>query len=248
MVKVALVGAGYIAGPHINALKTFDNVNIVGIVDINKENAQARADSCGAKAFGKLSECLDQVDMVYVLTPPSTHCAIAVEAMRAGRHVVVEKPISASVEDAETMVAEAKKCGVKLMTAFNMRFRPGYIKLKAIVESGKLGTPTTYWCQRHGLRVDAANKWSTDPMLLTGMSIQSLSHDIDTMRWIAGEVVDVRAIVQASRPNLPDFDDNSNAIFRMANGSSANFQSSWSSHLSFNTRGFLGTKGTAYRS
>jgi predicted dehydrogenase len=83
-------------------------------------------------------------------------------------------------------------------------------------------------------------------MLLTGMTIQSLSHDIDTMRWIAGEAVDVSAIVQYSRPNLPTFDDNTNAIFHLAGGASANFQSSWSSHTGLNTRGLIGTNGTAY--
>jgi predicted dehydrogenase len=66
------------------------------------------------------------------------------------------------------------------------------------------------------------------------------------MRWLAGEALDVSAIVQESRPNLPGFDDNTNAIFHLANGVSANFQSSWSSHTSFNTRGILGTKGTAF--
>ena len=184
--------------------------------------------------------------MVFILTPPSSHRELAVEAMRAGKHVVVEKPISSSIEDAEIMVAEAKKNNVKLMLAFNMRFRTGFMKLHEFAHSGKLGTPITYWCQRHGLRVDASNKWSTDPLLMTGMTIQSLSHDIDTMRWVAGEVVDTTAIVQGSRVDLPEFDDNTNAIFRLESGASANFQSSWSSHTGYNTRGIIGTKGTAY--
>jgi myo-inositol 2-dehydrogenase/D-chiro-inositol 1-dehydrogenase len=246
MVKIAIVGAGGISNNHIKSIIQFDDAKIIGVVDLNRQNAERQAALCGASVFDKLSDCLDKVDMVWVLTPPSTHRAIAVEAIQAGKHVVVEKPITASIEDAEIMTAEAKKHKVKLMTAFCCRFRTGFMKLKEFVESGKIGTPTTYWCQRHGLRVDPANKWSTDPMLMTGMSIQSLSHDIDMMRWIAGEVLDVSAIVQESRPNLPGFDDNSNAIFHLASGASANFQSSWSSHSSFNTRGMLGTKGTAY--
>lgn len=246
MVRIALVGAGWIAGQHIMAMAKLDNAKIVGIIDVNREAAKKRAEACGAEVFDSLKDCLDRVDMVYVLTPPSTHREIAVEAMCAGKHVVVEKPISASVEDAEIMVEEAKKNGVKLMVAFNMRFRTGFMRLKEIVDSGKLGTPITYWCQRHGLRVDPSNKWSTDPLLMTGMTIQSLSHDLDSMRWIAGDATSVSAIVQESRPNLPGFDDNTNAIFRLASGASGNFQSSWSSHVGFNTRGMLGSKGTAY--
>ena len=246
MINIAIVGAGWVSNHHINSIVKFNDARIVAVIDLNLKAAGQQAALCGAAAYGKLSDCLDKVDMVWILTPPSSHRSIALEAMRAGKHVVVEKPITATVEDAELMVAEAKKHRVKLMTAFCCRFRTGFMKLKEFVESGKIGTPTTYWCQRHGLRVDPSNKWSTDPMLMTGMSIQSLSHDIDMMRWIAGEVTDVNAIVQESRPNLPGFDDNCNAIFRLAGGASANFQSSWSSHASFNTRGMLGAKGVAF--
>jgi myo-inositol 2-dehydrogenase/D-chiro-inositol 1-dehydrogenase len=246
MVNVAIVGAGGIAERHVKSIMGFSNAKIIAVIDINRKMAEERAAMCGAKVFDKLSDCLNLIDMVWILTPPSTHREIAVEAMRAGKHIVVEKPITATVEDAEIMVAEAKKNNVKLMTAFCCRFRTGFMKLKEFVDSGKIGTPTTYWCQRQGLRVDPQNKWSTDPMLMTGMSIQSLSHDIDMMRFIAGEVLDVSAIVQESRPNLPGFDDNTNAIFHMASGASANFQSSWSSSASFNTRGILGTNGTAW--
>jgi len=246
MVKIAIVGAGGIAGQHVTAISRFDNAKIIGIIDVNKDSAQKRAAQCGAKVYDALADCLELVDMVYVLTPPSTHRQIAVEAMQAGKHVVVEKPISSTVEDAEIMVEESKRNNVHLIVAFNMRFRTGFMRLKAFVESGKIGTPVTYWCQRQGYRSDPQNKWSTDPMLMTGMTIQSLSHDVDSMRWIAGEALSVSAIVQESRPNLPGFDDNTNAIFNLQNGACANFQSSWSSHTTFNTRGMLGSEGTAY--
>jgi predicted dehydrogenase len=246
MVNIAIVGAGGISKAHVSAIRQIKNANIVGIVDINRDNALETAKTCNASAYEKLEECLDQVDMVFVLTPPSTHKDIALQAMRAGKHVVVEKPITASVEDAEIMVTAAEENKVKLMVGFNMRFRTGFKRLKEITESGKLGDTLTYWCQRMGMRVDPSNRWSTDPLLMTGMSIQSLSHDIDMMRWVAGEVNDVRAHVLESRPGLPGFDDNCNAVFTLANGGTAVFQASWSSHLEMNSRGVIGTKGTAY--
>ncbi|MFB9275662.1 Gfo/Idh/MocA family protein [Cohnella cellulosilytica] len=246
MVNIVIVGAGAISRAHISALRQIANANVVGVVDVNLENAQAAAEMCGATAYGKLDDCLDQAEMVFVLTPPSTHKDIAVQAMRAGKHVVVEKPITASVEDAEIMVEVAQECGVKLMVGFNMRFRTGFKRLREITASGKLGQPLTYWCQRMGMRVDPNNKWSTDPLLMTGMSIQSLSHDIDMMRWVAGEVNDVKAHVLESRPQLPGFDDFANAVFTLANGGTAVFQASWTSHLEMNSRGVIGTKGTAY--
>jgi len=246
MVRIAIVGAGGISHRHIEALLRCDKAKIVGIIDINRENAQKRAAMCGASVFDHLEDCLDLVDAVYVLTPPSTHCGIAVTAMNAGKHVFIEKPISSTIEDAQTICETAIRCQVQCMVGFNMRFRVGYGKLHDFVQSGMAGTLTTYWCQRHGLRVDPNNKWSTDPLLMTGMTIESLSHDIDAMRWIAGEAGMVTAFVQESRPELPGFDDNCNAIFRLNNGATANFQSSWSSHTGFNSRGVLGTLGTAY--
>ncbi len=244
MVKVALVGAGAIAERHINAFQKISNAKIAAVIDIDRKAAEQRAAMCDAKAYDTLADCLDIVDAVWVLTPPSFHKDISVEAMRAGKHVVVEKPISVTIEDAEIMIDEAKKNNVKLMVAFCNRFRDGYAKLQAFASSGKVGRPITYWCQRQGLLVK--KNWTVNPSLMTGMSIQSLSHDIDLMRWIAGEVLDVNAIVQESRPDLPGFDDNANAIFHLADGVSGNFQSSWSSSVSFNTRGILGTNGVAY--
>ena len=77
------------------------------------------------------------------------------------------------------------------------------------------------------------------------MSVESLSHDIDLLRWIAGEVVDVRANVYGSRPDLPGFDDNANVVLTLANGGTAVVHASWCSHLAHNSRGVIGTQGTA---
>lgn len=246
MVRVLIVGAGSISGRHVQSIAQLPNAKIVGIVDPDQERAGEKAKLCGADIYQDIDDCLDKADMVFVLTPPSTHRAIAVKAMRAGKHVMVEKPISATIEDAQAMIDEAALNHVKLMVGFNMRFRTGFKKLKEITDSGKLGDITTYWCQRMGLRVDSKNKWSTDPLLMTGMCIQSLSHDIDTMRWIAGDVTDVRAQVLETRKDLPGFDNNANAVLSLAGGGTAVIQSSWSSHLFLNTRGVIGTKGTAY--
>lgn len=246
MVNVMIVGAGGISERHIEGLLSCKKAKIVGIVDIDAERTRKRAATCGCKVFSSVGEGLSEVDAVYVLTPPSTHRSIAVQAMEAGKDVFIEKPITASIEDAERICATAKRFDVKCMVGFNMRFRVGYGKLHDFVQSGKVGKLTTYWCQRHGLRVDPKNKWSTDPLLMTGMTIQSLSHDIDAMHWIAGGVDKVAAFVQESRPELPGFDDNCNAVFRLDNGATANFQSSWSSCTGFNSRGVLGTEGTAY--
>jgi myo-inositol 2-dehydrogenase/D-chiro-inositol 1-dehydrogenase len=210
-----------------------------------REKAVELAAQCGAKAYDSLGACLPGVDVVYILTPPSTHRALAIEAIEAGKHVVVEKPIAIELADAEAMIEAAERAGVKLMVAFNMRFRKGFGRLKEAVDSGSLGEPIHFWSQRLGIGVGPGPNWRTTPELLCGMSIESLSHDIDLVRWIAGEVVDVRANIYASRPDLPRFDDNANVVLTLANGGTATIHASWCSHLARNSRGVIGTQGTA---
>jgi predicted dehydrogenase len=245
MVNIAFVGAGGIARRHAEAILALEDAYIRAVVDTIPEKAAELAARCGARAYGALGDCLTEVDLVYVLTPPTTHRDLVIQATEAGKHVVVEKPIATEVADAEAMVQAARDAGVKLMVAFSMRFREGFRRLREIVSSGTLGQPIHFWSQRLGVGVGPGPNWRTTPGLLCGMSIESLSHDIDLLRWIAGEVVDVRANVFASRPGLPQFDDNANVVLSLANGGTATIHASWSSHLNMNARGVIGTQGTA---
>ena len=125
MINIVMVGAGGIARTHGSSLMRIPSANIVGVVDPNKERAETLASTVGAPVCESLEDCVDRADVVYILTPPSTHRELALKAIQAGKHVVCEKPISISVDDAETMVQAAKQADVKLMVAFNNRFRKG---------------------------------------------------------------------------------------------------------------------------
>jgi myo-inositol 2-dehydrogenase/D-chiro-inositol 1-dehydrogenase len=246
MVKIALVGAGYVADRHVEALQSLDDARIVAIVDVVKERADRLAATCGAQAYEALEMCLDRVDIVYILTPPTTHRELAFLAFNAGRHVLVEKPIAIELSDAQAIVNGAAEAKVKLFVGFNMRFREGFARLKDTVQSGKLGTPIQFWSQRLGTGPYAKGpNWRTTPGLLCGMSIESLSHDIDLIRWTMGEIRDVRARVYESHGDLPGFDYNANAVFSLENGATAVIHASWSSHLTRNSRDVTGSKGTA---
>ena len=245
MVKIAIIGAGGIARKHVEALKTIPAARIVAVMDTVQQHAEAMAAMCEAEAFTDPRAAIDKADLVYVLTPPSFHRELAVMAMQAGKHVACEKPISSSLEDAQAMVEAARETGRKLMVTFNMRFKKGFKPLKEAADSGKLGTIYHFWSHRMGMGVGQGYNWRTDPQLLCGMSVESLSHDIDLMRWLVGEVQDVRATVYESRPDLPGFDTDANVAFTLCSGGTALIHASWSSHLGTNSRGLLGTKGAA---
>jgi predicted dehydrogenase len=244
-VRIGIVGAGGIAQRHVEGLMALRSAPITAVVDVHPERAAQLAQQAGAAAYRGLDDCLDQVDLVYVLTPPSLHRSLAVAAMEAGKHVVVEKPLASTLEDGEAMVDTAQRTGVKLMTAFNMRFRPGFLRLKETLDSGTLGKPISMWSQRLGIGVGAGENWRTTPGLLCGMSVESLSHDIDLIYWLLGDIVQVAAQVRESRPDLPGFDDNASIVFGLASGAMAALHASWSSHIPYNTRGIVGDHGTA---
>ncbi len=244
-VKIAIVGVGGISSRHIQGLQSIDTAEITAIVDVDSARAEQVAAACGATVYESVEASLPAVDAVYVLTPPSFHRELALQAIEGGKHVMVEKPIAIQLDDAEAMVAAAEKAQVKLMPAFNMRFREGFGLLKKTIDSGKLGSAISLWSQRLGIGVGAGKNWRTTPELLCGMSIESLSHDIDLIRWLGGEIVAVQAQTFESRADLPGFDDNAAVIFSLASGASATLHASWSSQLSRNSRGFIGRDGTA---
>lgn len=245
MVNIAMIGAGGISKAHAEALKRIGDANIVAVCDVDAQRAEGLAASCGAQAFTDPEACMKEAELVYILTPPSFHKDIAVSAMEQGKHVMIEKPISISLEDAEAIADTAARLNRKAMVGFNMRFRPGYNKLKKLLEEGVLGPVLSYWSQRMGMGSQGGT-WRTNRKQMSGFTVESISHDIDMIRWLSGsEVASVSGSVANSRSDLPGYDDNCQAVLRMKNGQTASIQASWSSFLEFNTRGIVGLDGTA---
>ncbi len=251
-VRVAVVGTGGIARQHGLALKSHPDVEIVGAIDIARDKREAFAAQWGGRPCARLSECLEEADAVYVLTPPGFRRPYAVEAMSAGRHVFCEKPLAITIADGEAIVEMAEKKGVVAMTGFNQRYRSGYRRLRDAVASGALGRPYHFFCQRFGMGPGATGviegqNWRTDQATLCGITVESLSHDIDMMRWIMNdEVASVCGATYSTARNLRGFDNNSHVLMRLRGGASAVIDASWSSRIGFNNRGVLGETGTAF--
>lgn len=246
MVKTAFIGAGGIAYCHANGLKKL-GVEIVGAYDIVPESAKRFADTYGAKAISDIDEVLDKVDMIHLCTPPSKRVEYAKKAMEAGKHVVCEKPIAASIEDARTLIDMAKENNIKLMIAFNHRFRKGYQMLEELVKSGKLGKISNVYSYRLGLYEGANGQksWRTDPNLICGMSVESLCHDTNMLFRLVDGVSEVKANVVGTVPGLPEFDNNASVSFRLKNGGIGTIHASWASHIKLSMRGVIGDKGSA---
>jgi len=246
MVKVAIIGAGGIARKHAECLKQWDDIKITGVYDVVQRNAELLANECGTAAYygSDLLKSIEAADAVYILTPPSVHKDTAVLCMKSGKAVFLEKPIAVAISDAEEIVETSHKYDASVMLGFNMRFRPGFRKLKEVLQSPVIGKPLLYWSQRFSFVGDG--NWRTNQQTLSGFTIESLSHDIDLFQWLSGnQVVSVCGNVMNSRAELSGYDDNANVILQLKDGSSASIQASWSSPLEFNNRGIVGVEGTA---
>ena len=247
MKKTAIIGAGAIAYCHAEALTKL-GIEICGVLDVNKESAKRLADKYNSTVIDNLAEAVKDVDMVHICTPPSYRIDYARTAMEAGCHVVMEKPMAISIADAETLVDLARKNNVKLMIDFNHRFRSGFQELLSVVKSGVIGDVVNVFITRMGMLGGNAgthnDTWRRQADTVCGMSIESLSHDIDMIYQLVGPVASVKADVRGTFADAPKFDNNANVLFNMKNGAMSIINASWSSYLKGGSRGVFGTKGT----
>lgn len=161
--KIGIVGCGGIANnKHLPALsKLKDKIELFAFCDIIVERAEKAAKDFGdenAKVFSDYKELLkEDLDIVHVCTPNRSHAEISIAALEAGNHVMCEKPMAKTSEDAIKMVEAAKKTGKKLTIGYQNRFRPDSLYLKKSVERGDLGD--IYFAKAHAIRRRAVPTW-----------------------------------------------------------------------------------------
>ncbi|MGH3694094.1 MAG: Gfo/Idh/MocA family protein [Pseudonocardiaceae bacterium] len=178
-VRVAVVGYGYWGSKHMRVLSSMPGVQVT-IVDQDPERiAEARRAYPAAEAAHHLDDVLERVDAVVVATPPTAHAAVALEALRRGRHALVEKPLATTVEDAQEMVDAAAASGVHLMVGHTFEYNAAVWKLKEIIDSGELGRV---------LYIDAARlslgKYQRDCNVIWDLA----PHDISIASFLLDEV------------------------------------------------------------
>jgi len=140
-VRVCLVGAGYVASRHLNALRDLPFVEVVGICDTDPKKATDLAKKYGiAAVYPSLTAMADaRPQVVHILTPPVSHCALTLEALEMGCHVFVEKPMAETAEECDLMIAAARAKGLTLSVNHSMRFEPPVLEALDHVAKGHVG-------------------------------------------------------------------------------------------------------------
>ena len=189
--QVGVIGCGGIANQkHFPALTSqADKCEIVAFCDILIERAEEAAKKYGidgAKVYKDYNDLLSdpEIDVVHVCTPNVSHCPITVAAFGAGKHVLCEKPMAATTEDAKKMMDAWKKSGKKFTIGYQNRFRPDAQMLKRTCEEGKLGE--VYFAKAHAVRRRAVPTWGVFPDKSKqggGPLIDIGTHALDITLW-----------------------------------------------------------------
>ena len=191
--KVGIIGAGFIGAIHLDAYAKMPEVEVVGVADARPETATAGAAIVGAHAYPSYEELVaaEDVDIVDVCLPTAYHRELALKAARQGKHVILEKPIARTLEDAGTIVeafSTSSSTHQRLFVGHVVRFFPEYARIKAMVDAGDLGTVGVVRTSRRSPFLTGWNDWYADLRISGGMLLDMLIHDFDFLRWALGEV------------------------------------------------------------
>ena len=185
---VGLLGAGLIAGVHAHAYRDSPGVRIAAVADPVPGKAERIAEQYGARVVRDLEELLEVgVDVVDVCTPPTAHAAATVRALQAGRHVLCEKPVTRSLEEARAVVRAAEAAPGLLMVGHVTRYEPDHRTARELVVAGELGRVATLrHCVTSALPGWTEAGWLTDPALSGGPLLDQAVHSFDWARWVIG--------------------------------------------------------------
>ncbi|HHT79109.1 MAG TPA: Gfo/Idh/MocA family oxidoreductase [Actinobacteria bacterium] len=237
MIKVALIGIGYIGNAHLSALKQIGNAQLTAIVDYHEENGRKAAQENNAKYFKNIDDLLKNadIDCVDICVPTFAHAELAIKAANAGKHILCEKPLALSLNDADDMINAAKQNNVKAMTGHVLRFWPEYVKIKEIIDSRYLGRPLNAFCERLAVTPDwQVGAWDKSEKFSGGAAIDLHIHDLDLLIWLFGkpEIVKANGILTPENPKEGGFSHIfTSAQFR--NGEAGFAEGGWSFKGSF---------------
>ena len=258
--RVGVIGCGYIAEEaHLPNFLSCPRAELVAVADTRKERLVAVREKFGVKNF--YTDYHDMlkgnlIDAVSICVPNFLHSQVAIDASEAGKHILCEKPMATTLDDADRMISAARKNNVKLMIGNSLRFLPNHKLAREWVQKGKIG-------KVYFVRAQFASPGPygapgiTSPFYFDsekggGVLFDAGSHLVDLLLWMFGDVSKVHACVGAYKDEINKADDVASVSLKFENGIIGEIFASWVSiqnwHLmtDYNNLQILGSEGRMY--
>jgi UDP-N-acetyl-2-amino-2-deoxyglucuronate dehydrogenase len=244
-----IVGAGVIAAMHADAIAALPDARLVAVTDVAAGAAAAFAAAHGCAAEPDLGALLARrdIEVVCVCVPSGLHAEVGARVAKAGRHLVVEKPIDVSLEAADRLIEAARACGVALTVISQHRFDPGLVELKRLLDEDALGRlvlgeASTKWYRSQAYYDSAA--WRGTYAMDGGSLMNQGIHYVDLLRWCMGPPTEVTAVCSTQTHQI-EVEDTALAIVRFGSGAVGTILSSTAAYPGLPQRlEITGTEGT----
>lgn len=211
MLKVGVFGVGHLGKFHLNNWKEIEGVKLVGFFDPNNENAKEVTEKYGSKRYMDEDKLMDACDVIDVITPTNQHFEICMQAIRKGKHVFVEKPITHTIQEGRALVNMVREANVKVQVGHVERFNPAYLAVKDMHLN-------PMFIEVH--RLAQFNPRGTEVSVILDLMI----HDIDIILSLVKS--DVKSIAASGVAVMTDTPDIANVRIEFNNGCVANLTSS----------------------
>ncbi len=209
--RAAVIGVGYLGRFHAQKYAGLEGVDLVGVVDTDEARARAVAEECGTRPFSRLADVLGKVDVVSVVVPTEYHFPVGKACLEAGAHVLMEKPVTQTVEEAENLIRIGNERGRLIQVGHLERFNPAFLAVQDVLHD-------PMFVESH--RLAPFKPRGTDVNVVLDLMI----HDIDIiLDMVKNDIVDIRA---AGFPVLTGEVDIAHARLEFANGCIANVTAS----------------------
>ncbi len=228
MLKTGIIGCGKVARIHAASLMNLEASDFRAVCSRSLEKAEAFGEQFGVKGYDDVNTMVahEQLDMVIVCTPHPNHKEPVVTAIKAGAHVLVEKPMASSVEDCDIMIETAVNHNKKLGVVSQRRFYPPVQRIKKAIDAGKIGSPVLgtvtmlSWRDREYYDSDPwRGRWKEEG---GGVLVNQAPHQLDLLLWFMGDVEELYGVRANLNHPYIEVEDTALAIIKFKNGALGN--------------------------
>tara|TARA_Y100000310_G_C20702405_1_gene831070 strand:+ start:6664 stop:7695 length:1032 start_codon:yes stop_codon:yes gene_type:complete len=249
-INFGIIGCGRVFLKHAESVMQLKNAKLVGVCDIKTDRLEAAKKKYNCKGYEDYKEMVLQsdIDVVSICTPSGLHAEMTIKAAKAGKHVIVEKPMAMNLHEADEMIEECKQNNVKLFVVKQNRYNEPIKRLKGALDEKRFGqlfygNVTVYWSRPQ--EYYDQDPWRGTKAIDGGVLMNQSSHHIDMIRWLMGEVKSVKAYTDTLTHDI-ESEDMGIVILKFKNGAVGSIVAT-TSVFPHNIEGsvtIMGTKGT----